>query len=658
MLRILVISVLIVLSASLNAQTIELPVHPSDTIPPVIEVNEINDSIRFEAKLRPLRRVSGAPEAFYTYFWEFGDGRFSFEKNPVYSYRDTGEYQVRLYATNNYDDGKAPPTRPRPVKIKTRGNSPVWASHFFGESGNVGIKINRNPKPGEDFVALVGYRNPTGELNSGSLVFFYNERMFESEGFSVADKRWYNGEDSSSIDAVYALLDKQGENDDYFAFSGPSASRPANYSEESRVMLKMLQSRYLRAETVRFSNLDKEAENFLFMNLSTLPEMIKDTNATVTISVMMIPDNAAIAPELFELEMEIVASHDPNRLQLRNRRINYRFMGKKKEISYKVRFQNTGRGPAKRIAIGIAIPKQLNTQSLQVLGMSPQCVWCDSAYANQSCFDTIRTVDSVYFVFNNIYLPGLQQEGVTDKDSTKGYVEYAIRFRKKPKKIPFESRAAIYFDKNEPVYTNRATGRFIKGISPGIMAGYSFNPGSRSISGPVQLGAVLAPYAPSRPYFQFELYAGFLQEEEIPGEPFADRADTSVGNFKYMISGRQYNQTIRRNTLQGVPLHFRLNLNNWVSIGAGAFAQLTLTQQVRTEKIAYLSEIQRPDNILSTARSLENESTEWFTGFNAAPFADIQVGRVKQGPALGFRYMRMLKGQGANQMMLYGIFRL
>src|SRR5258707_14359806 len=133
---------------------------------------------------------------------------------------------------------------------------------------------------------------------------------------------------------------------------------------------------------------------------------------------------------------------------------------------------------------------------------------CDSARNGQSCIDTIRRGDSLYFVFNNIYLPGLQKEGVADKDSTRGFVEFGIRFSKKPKKIPFSTRAAIVFDKNEPVFTNKATARFIKGISPGIMVGYSALPsnGGYSAKGPLQFGYVLAPYAPSRPYFHAEVF--------------------------------------------------------------------------------------------------------------------------------------------------------
>lgn len=631
---------------------------PQDTIPAEMEIRESGDSVTFLPKLRPLRQVAGAPSSFYTYFWELGDGRFSFEKNPTYRYKDTGTYLVRLYATNNYDDGKAPPTRPRPVKIKTKGTQPGWASHFFKSKGNIEMKINRNPKPGEDFVALLGYRNQSQDSLTGSLVFFFNEKQFSQEGFNMAGSRKYNGEDSSSIHSLMAALDAPSLTDTW-AKAGPFAGTLPGYNQEAKTMLQLLNANYSRNEVLRFKNVQKGEEKFIFLTMNTLPEMIQDTNATVTMSAMLIPDNPLLQPELFELEMEVVASHDPNRLQLKQRRINYRFMGKKKEITYKVRFQNTGQGPAKRVAIGIAMPRQLNTASLNVIKTSPECNWCDSAYANQSCFDTIRTADSIYFVFKNIHLPGLQQDGVQDKDSTKGFVEYNIRFKKKPKKIPFDSRAAIYFDKNEPVFTNRATGKFIKGISPGIMAGYTFHPGNdNKPSGPIQLGFVLAPYAPARPYFQFELHAGFAQEEKIKGTIERDRRDTAIAGGKFMVVGRQTNSTVKRNFIQAVPLHFRYNLNSWIGVGAGAHVQVALSEKAMLEKKVFLSDTQRPDQVVSTASIRNEEETKWFSEWNAAPFADLQFGKVKQGPALGLRYLRTLKDKGTNQFFLYGVFRL
>jgi len=657
-----------------------------DSIPPEIRVEEKGDSIHFSASLRPLRQIAGAPSSFYTYFWELGDGRFSFDKEPLYTYRDTGLYQVRLYATNNYDDGKAPPTRPRPVKIRKRPNGAnTWASHFFHGNGNIEMKANRNPRPGEDFVTLIGYRNQSADSLKGSIVLFFNERQFGQDGFALAEKRYYNGEDSSSLSSLMATLSpgnpssgrqeggltgqvsvspqaNAGWPGQYTLPNGEDALPDAGevgFTSEARSMLHQLQATYKQQSVLHFPAIPPGEEKFVFMDMNTLPGMLQDTNAMIGLTAMLVPDNPALPPEIFQLDMQVVASHDPNRLQLKSRRINYRFMKKTKELTYRVQFQNTGRGPAKKISIGIAIPRQLNTRSIELKSMSPVCRWCDSAYNRQSCIDTIRTDDSVYFVFNNIYLPGLQQEGVTNKDSTQGLVEYSIRFKKKPKKIPFSTRAAIVFDKNEPVFTNKATAKFIKGISPGIMVGYSALPsnGGYSAKGPLQFGYVLAPYAPSRPYFQAEVFVGLLQQDEFTSAVIKDQRDTLIGGAVYLITGRSSKTTTQRNSFEITPLHYRYNIGNWLGVGLGAMVQVNISEQTTTENKAYFITQQLPLNV-RTAVSTTKSATRWLGNWNAAPFADIQVGRVKTGPVLGLRYLRLLKGDITNRFFLYAGFKL
>ncbi|WP_431213101.1 PKD domain-containing protein [Puia sp. P3] len=389
-----------------------------DSIPPEIRIDDRGDSLHFSARLRPLRQIAGAPAAFYTYFWEMGDGRFSFDKDPSYAYRDTGEYQVRLYATNNYDDGKAPPTRPRPVKVKKKlAGADGWASHFFRGRGGIEMKINRYPRPGEDFVTIVGYRNRNNTPFTGSVVLFYNERQIGQDGFALAEQRCYNNESNGSLDELMARLETPVIKSKPSLWGEAGAERENENPEEPEVaeaassMLHQLEEEYTKHTVLHFSAMNPGEERFVFLDMNTLPGMLQDTNATVDFTAMLVPDDRTVAPEQFQMDMQIVASHDPNRMRLVGRRINYRFMRKDKELTYRVEWQNTGKGPTRKVSVGVAIPKQLDPGSVKVNAISPACVWCDSAYNRQSCFDTVRLGDSMYFVFNNIYLPGLEQEG-------------------------------------------------------------------------------------------------------------------------------------------------------------------------------------------------------------------------------------------------------
>ncbi len=637
-----------------------------DSIPPQIHAEELGDSLHFSAVLRPLRQLAGAPAAYYSYFWEWGDGRFSFDKEPLYAYHDTGLYQVRLYATNNYDDGNAPPTRPRPVRIKKPSkNNNTWASHFFGGDGGLEMKVNRNPKPGENFVVLLGYRNQLADSLAGSIVLFYNERQFRKEGFALADERLYDRQQPSDLNTLLAALDRGPDQAKRSPFSWSAAAEkddPVNeltYTNQTRSLLHTLQNDFSRHTVLRFPTIGRHEEKFAFLEMSTLPEMIHDTNATVSMIAMMVPDDPMAAPQVYQLDLQVVSSHDPNRIQLLNHRINYRFMSDHKQLDYKINFQNTGKGPTRKIAVGVAIPPELDPQTIRIKGFSPVCRWCDSAYSGQSCVDTFRRGDSLYFEFNNIYLPGLQQGVVANPDSTTGYFEFTIRFKHRPKKIPFGTSASIVFDGNQPVITNKTTARFIKGISPGIMAGYNYLPanGSYSATGPVQIGYVLAPYSPYRPYFQAEASVVLLEQEHYMGAVINVNRDTTILGQLYVITGAQSLTVTKRNSLDLTPLHFRYNLNNWIGVGIGATAQIFLSEQTTTTSKIWFSAALLPAQVM-TSESNQTGNTRWIGSWNAQPFIDLQVGRVRTGPVLGVRFYHPLEGNLPSCVYIYAGFKL
>lgn len=272
-------------------------------------------------------------------------------------------------------------------------------------------------------------------------------------------------------------------------------------------------------------------------------------------------------------------------------------------------------------------------------------------------------------------MPGLKEERIDD-DSTKGFVKYAIRFKKRPKKIPFSSRAVIVFDKNEPIYTNFAEARFVKGLSPGVMAGYNFSlsEGNYSAKGPVQIGYVLAPYAPYRPYFQLELHAGVLQQEDLTTTNLIQQDTQLIKDFKLPASliidtKNSVRETVirtKRNILQVVPLHFRYNLNSWISAGLGIMGQLARSEQtsifVKYDIKGYTTANQNfPDfdTVITRTSSLKSGGqTRSSTTATFAPFADIQVGRVRTGPTLGLRYYRLSEGNLPNRFFLYAGFKL
>ncbi|HEX8277883.1 MAG TPA: hypothetical protein VF540_04280, partial [Segetibacter sp.] len=520
---------------------------------------------------------------------------------------------------------------------------------------------------------------------SGSIALFYNEKKFYRKSFSLVDTRTYNGEESSAPSRLLGQIGSQNiTNPDIAGGIAKSeidppggnimqASSTANdiffdksyNTSEARLLLQALKKEYMEQTILRFTNLPKNEERFVFLTLRALPEMIKDTNDIIKMTAILIPDNPSLQVEKYDLEIPVVVSHDPNEMVLNKGRINYRFMGKKKELTYKIQFQNFGNGPARNISIGIALPKQLNATSLQIKTTAPNLVLCDSViYGQQSCLDTIRTADSIHIIYRNIYLPGTNQNLVRDEDSTKGFVEYGVRFKKKPKKIPFSSRAVIVFDNNKPIYTNKVTAKFIKGISPGIIAGYNLSlaTGNYSAKGPLQIGYVLAPFAPSRPYFQAELHASIFEQEDSTGTiPYLQQVPFQVPQGVNIDTKNSYKETVlrrNRNWVQAVPIHFRYNINNWIGLGLGVMGQIAITEKsTLSEKYYVRGRIyNQMDYKLDTV--LTQSSTKMWTSVNAAPFFDLQVGRVRTGPTLGLRYLRTLRGNIPNRFLIYAGFKL
>lgn len=649
-------TLLLCMIGSVNAQT-------NDTAAAEINSQIENNQVKFGATLRPLRQIAGAPASFYTYFWEFGDGSYSFEKEPVHVYKDTGDYDVRLYATNNYDDGKKPNTRPRRVRVNNRSNLAQYKSpSFFSGEGSLEIRANQMPKPGEEMVLLIGYRNRSNNAAplSGSVMLLYNEKQLTQNCFNLADSRTYHQEQAVAFETMMTSManndmirEQESENKSLFTVSSNYA--PNIDRRQTLQQVKQEMTAFRKHSLWKINNIQKGEEQFMFVTINTLPEMISDTNAVVTISGLFIPDDPSMEMEKFNLEMQVVASHDPNRMMLKNKRLNYRFTGKNRENTYKVQFQNTGKGPAKKVAVTITIPGLLNTGSLEVVDMKPACVWCKTATGNQSCIDTVVTKDSIQFVFKNIYLPGTQQDGVSDPDSTKGYIKYRIRFSKKMHKLPFQSSAAIVFDKNEPIYTNRSTGRFKKGLSPGIIVGFGSSLGSIKANMARQqytLGVTISEYAAYKKYFQWELFLRSPQNvEQFIGR--RQGGDTIINGAGYKVQYRDTYEKIKVASIEAVPLEFRYNLASFASAGIGTLVSADITRSTTSYVRALIVGPNGDTRALEGETGKKNES---FATLRGALFADAQLGMVRTGPTVGVRFHQYFNPSYQN-IMLYASWK-
>lgn len=601
-----------------------------------VKILQKENKIIFTPNLPPLKQIPGAPLPFYTYLWDFGDGHFSTSENPEHIYDKLGDYEAILYAVNNYDDGKKPGRKPNKVSVKQVNKTYLAAAspaenNFFKANGAFELKYNCMAKPGDTMVLIAGWKN--NAAMNGKVYLFINEKQFGQNSFDTAGFRLF-GDAALSTDKNAIASVRSFENLLITASGSPAShikeEKKFNAVESKTFLMNTLQL-YNNVFAVDIKN-GAEPSQFMFTNLFVTPGMIKDTNATITITGLFVPDSGKAY--MHQLNIPIVTSHDPNKMNLKQGRLSYRLLKKNKALTYKIRFQNNGKGPARKILLDMTLPSAMDPKTISIKDLSPYCLPCDSVPSRTGCWDLITTNDSATFVFNGIYLPGTNQKGVEDKDSTKGFVEFDIKTKKKLDNLPFKSRTAIYFDKNEPVITNSATGRFKRAISPILMAGYEMNIGNNNLNDGLVVGVGIAKLAPHKPYFQVEAFFKSFSRSTTtvsttPGIVVIDRK-----NYDYQSVQRINKFSLLK--LGIVPLHLRYNVNDIFSVGAGIRIDTEISGTTDSTNNYTLFNF---NGQLNFPYSNSKSSTiKGFSNFELLPFVDVQAGKVRLGPQIGTRF--------------------
>jgi len=633
---------------------------------------------QFSPALPPLLQKAGAPTAYYALFWEFGDGHFLFspEKNVTHDYARPGDYTASLEATNYYDDGKKPQKKRKTIKSGPPRNTgsaiaatePLPGVYDAGNRQSIALKTSAQPKSGEELTCIVSYRNLGNVSTDGRLHLFFNEKKFPAPHFRHLESRLHFGE---TPDATYsAVFDPETES---LAALDFSPNRPNSNGIELRTsnsklqtpnsppiiieeMLKTARSEFREAQAWRFQYLRPGESRNLFVSLAGTASMLRDTSATIHLVGIFEPFDPALAPEQFRLEVEIVASHDPNRISVSDSRVNYRTLGSK-QLDYKVQFQNNGEGPASTVALTVSVPGGLQLAKMRPLDWYPRCPICPETPTERSCLDTALLSDGLRFTFRNIYLPGSRQEGVENVDSTRGFVRYRIEPERDMPKRSFQSRAEIVFDKNPPIRTNFSQTRFKRGISPGMKAGYGFDvreglPSEASAkAGYFFLGASVSPYKSWRIYPQLELLTGLRGRQDEGERRFQDTLLLDNSTDVKIFDLRDSTVRSSRGLVSfEVPFLLRKNFSRWVGAGVGGSAKLLMDSgedllsvtKTRYRKILgqTATQIGKPE-MTASSRDFSATRTQYTV------FADLTLGSVRAGPNVGIRAGGLLSEGGS-----------
>ncbi|TDX13722.1 PKD domain-containing protein [Flavobacterium sp. S87F.05.LMB.W.Kidney.N] len=611
------------------------------------------NQVIFKPETPPLIPIAGAPKPSYSYLWELGDGHYSKEAEPKHVYKKKGNYTTRLAVTNNYDNGKPPATRPKKVAVNDITDTNFNDIASIADQNGFAIIKNCDPIPDQEMVVVVSYQNLENYVSNGKLYLFYNEKQFKHNNFELSDFRTYAGEREIKENLVAAVDDLNDSNNFMASAEGNFKTKKyRNTTTEEDLDASLLDANktYHNVSILEFDDANPGETRNVFYTFKTTPEMIKDTSATVTMRGIFVPNRSYKNHKVKNLEMEIVTSHDPNKMGSNGRFMNYRLV-RFKRVNFKTRFQNNGEGPARKIRLETDIPDMFDKKTFQIESMYPECPICPKGEEPTiSCLDTIIKQKQIIFTFKNIYLPGSEQKNVHEKDSTKGFVKYSMKFGEDFHKVKTKSRTAIIFDKNEPIITNYATTRFLPGISIGAKAGYNLYPDLEN-STSYFVGATISPFKSYRFYWQVE-WENALNKYDSDISVLTETVLNPNGQKQLQ---RVTTSTENKNVNWEVPVLIRYNINNYFGVGAGIQANFDVSSQQNYNRTIDLFEGDSDKYIINT-RSESSSSKESFTNFKTGLLLDFTAGFARIGPSLGARYVINFE-QNFNYFQFYGIWK-
>ena len=611
------------------------------------------NAVTYKPETPPLIPIAGAPKPSYSYLWELGDGHYSKEAEPKHVYKNKGTYTTRLAVTNNYDNGKPPATRPKKVAVNDLTDTNYKDIASITDQNGFAILKNCDPIPEQEMVVVVSYQNMENYVSSGKLYLFYNEKQFKNNNFDLVDYRTYASEREVKEKTV-ASVDDLDDSKNYTASAENTfkAKKYRNTTSEEDLDASLLDAHktYHNVSVLEFDDANPNETRNVFYTFKTTPEMIKDTSATVTMRGIFVPNRSYKNHKIKNLEMEIVTSHDPNKMGSNGRFMNYRLV-RFKRVNFKTRFQNNGEGPARMIRLETDIPDMFDKKTFQIEDLYPKCPICPKdEIPTTSCLDTIIKKNQIFFTFKNIYLPGSEQKNVHEKDSTKGFVKYSMKFGEDFHKVKTRSRTAIIFDKNEPIITNYATTRFLPGISIGAKAGYNLYPDLEK-STSYFVGATISPFKSYRFYWQAEWINALNKYES--GLTVIDQTVAGANGVKQLQ--RTTTTTENKNVNWEIPVLIRYNLNNYIGVGAGIQANFDISsEQNQIQKIENFEG--GTDQFLISTRTQSNSIKNGFGNLKTGVLFDLTAGFARIGPSFGARYVINFE-QNFNYFQFYGIWK-
>ncbi len=408
----------------------------------------------YEFKLLDLREPNGA-DAFYSYFWWFGDNGFSFDSNPTHSFSVTNQATtVHAFITENYGTGGPPPIfvtteiTPHPATTTTEEVLPGGQSIF--------MQNFRDPVAEDTMYFIITYKNPMASPTSGEVKFscdpsatILGAMITEYPSFRP-NNEVYDGNHSWTFSNLESNLEQ-------------SILIPVKIGENSTGNLSFSAELWLDLE-------QQNSEESAFKGMRQIEKPDQQFNKDAPEISYGLEEGSEITPSVkydeSGMQLTVANSHDPNKIsQASNAHNDCHYGGK--SILYTIDFENIGDGATRYVSVVAHLDEDLNINTIRDLIPPRQyhfgypIIERTLAGPDGPQYGIFYEIDEVNHEFK-IEFNGLQLKSPKDPtckniQETQGSISFTIDVNDGyvfgP---PIESSATIVFDKNDPIHTGIA----------------------------------------------------------------------------------------------------------------------------------------------------------------------------------------------------------
>ncbi|MCB0375948.1 MAG: PKD domain-containing protein, partial [Sinomicrobium sp.] len=320
-----------------------------------IQYNSPQHQFRIKNPVQPEPAPKATkPAVWGNYFWEFGDGHYSFDSLATHHYAADGIYNVQLFLTPYYSFS-APRSYERSFSVEASdGRPPVYSMN--NQLVNVFSTAGAYLVPGHDMQFVLHYKAPAAQaVEAGYVLLFYNNKA-EKNHFKINfNPLGYVGE------RLYYQEEALG--DDFFGL--PTEALPA----EGLALAKELFNQHDEVRIFKVTKLHPGEERRLFCTMTSdlRLENHQDKNRDISISTLWLPEGVRFdkKQQLHVQTMEILKVHDPNSIRVQKKNAYFRPQHRTL-LNYKVSFQNNAPGVVEDVVVRIPIPGELNISTVKI----------------------------------------------------------------------------------------------------------------------------------------------------------------------------------------------------------------------------------------------------------------------------------------------------